>query len=86
MVTVIVVEMDWDPLVALMVMVNVPVGVPLLAEIVSTEVPVPPDTSVTEVKLRVAVGLCLAMGETLVERLIVPANPPTLVRVIIELP
>lgn len=76
MVTVIVVDTDRDPLVALMVMMNVPVGVPLVVEIVITEVPVPPDTSVTEGMLRVAVGLCLPVGEMLLERLIVPANPP----------
>lgn len=86
MMTVIVVDAERDPLVALMVMTYVPVGVFLLVEIVSTEVPVPPDDSVTEVPLRVAVGLCLLVGEILLERLIVPANPPRLVRVIVELP
>jgi hypothetical protein len=64
----------------------VPCGVCLLVEIVRTTDPFPPDESVTELVLSVAVGALLRFGEMLLDRLTVPANPPRLVRVMVEVP
>lgn len=57
-----------------------------MVEIVRTTDPFPPDESVTELALSVVVGARRLLGAMLLERLIVPANPPTLVRLIVDVP
>jgi hypothetical protein len=81
-----VIEVDREPLVAMTVMVYVPWMLCLLVEIVRITDPVPPDERVTEPALSVAVGLWRPVDVMLLERLIVPVNPPTLVRVMVDVP
>ena len=53
--------------------------------IVRTALPVPPDSNVTRLGLRVRVGLVPLLGDIEVVRLICPAKPPILVSVMVVL-
>src|SRR6266581_1121323 len=52
---------------------------------VSTALPLPPDSKVTRFGLRVRVGLEPLLGEIDVDRFTVPAKPPMLVNVMVPL-
>ena len=82
-VSVIVTECVNDPLVPVTVMMNVPVAALPEAVKVRTDVPVPPDVSVTLIGLKVAV---VPLGGADLDNVIVPANPFNDVKVIVELP
>jgi hypothetical protein len=53
--------------------------------IVNTELPVPPEISVTLVGFTVREGLAALLGDIVALKLTAPANPPILVRVIVLL-
>jgi hypothetical protein len=72
-------EWERDPLVPVIVIVYDPTDVLCNALTLSVEVLCPPDVRVTDVLLSDTLGP--DVGETKVERLIVPANPFRLVRV-----
>jgi hypothetical protein len=69
------------PLLAVTVITYDPVGVVDDVETVRVEVPVPPAERVTVAGLKDADG---PFGETALEMLTVPVNPPRLVRLIVE--
>ena len=66
------------------VIVKPPFAVVVVVETVSTDVPVPPEVNVTLLGLRAIWGPAGTSGEMVAERLIVPARPFKLVRVIVE--
>ena len=69
------------PLFAVTVITYDPVGVVEDVDTVRVEVPVPPAERVTVAGLKDADG---PLGETALEMLTVPVNPPRLVRLIVE--
>src|SRR2546427_13197567 len=79
---VIVMERDSEPLVPVTVSVYAPIGVLCNALTLSIEVPCPPDVKVTDEVLSDVFGP--DVGETTVERFMVPANPFILVRDIVD--
>src|SRR2546425_8559227 len=82
MLTVIVMECVSEPLVPVTVIVYPPIGVLCNALTLSIEVPCPPDVKVTDEVLSDVLGP--DVGETTVERFMVPANPFRLVRDIVD--
>src|SRR2546425_6270713 len=79
---VIVMECESEPLVPVTVSVYAPTGVLCNALTLSVEVPCPPDVKVTDEVLSDVFGP--DVGETNVERFMVPANPFRLVRDIVD--
>ena len=84
MLTVIVMECESEPLVPVTMIVYPPIGVLCNALTFSVEVPCTPGVSVTDELLSDVFGP--EVGEITVERLMVPANPFRLVRVIRPVP
>jgi len=82
--TVIVTECETEPTVPVTVTVYPPTRVLCRALKPSVEVPCPPGVNATEELLSEALGP--GVGETVVERVTVPANPPRLVSVITAVP
>jgi hypothetical protein len=79
---------EWEsvPLVPVMLTVYVWGGVRPVVEIVRVEVPVLPAVRVTLPGLNEAVGPPVTWGETVAERVTMPANPLVLVRVRVDVP
>jgi len=84
MLTVIVTECETEPVVPVTVIVYPPMGVLCNALTLSVEVLCPPDVRVTDELLSDVFGP--DVGETTVERVMVPAKPFKLVRVIRPVP
>jgi len=84
MLTVIVTECETEPVVPVTVIVYPPMGVLCNALTLSVEVLCPPDVRVTDELLNDVFGP--DVGETTVERVMVPAKPFRLVRVIRPVP
>ena len=80
--TVIVTEWETEPLVAVTVILYPPIGVLCNALTLSIELPAPPDVRVTDEVLSDVFGP--DVGETTVERFMVPVNPFRLVRDIVD--
>src|SRR2546422_11447560 len=75
-------ECEREPLVPVTVIVYPPIGVLCNALTLSIEVPCPPDVKVTDEVLSDVFGP--EVGETTVERFMVPVNPFRLVRDIVD--
>src|SRR2546428_10067959 len=75
-------ECEREPLVPVTVIVYPPIGVLCNALTLSIEAPCPPDVKVTDELLSDVLGP--DVGETTVERFMVPANPFRLVRDIVD--
>jgi len=80
MLTVIVTECESEPLVPVTVIVYPPIGVLWRVPTLSVDVLCPPEVRVTDELLSDVLGP--GVGETIVERVTVPANPLRLVNVI----